>query len=215
MLRVGRVIMHAGMIEFHPSRRTSGSDPNPATTARTRAKIFLILFVIFSSPFFVHIVHSQAPDIQIEFQYTNQIELEKPYNITTVIINRSSPGDIIAYNIEFSWDLPNIAGTNQTVFSIQPIERRGPEELWPGENMTVVWEIIGHKAGNYVIGFYVKYYDLSYQSHITPSPSEPTIPISVIASSQEQEPAIPGFPFEAIMLGITAAVVAIYTLRKK
>jgi len=208
--------MLAGMTEFRPLRRISGLDTKPATTARAGAKIFFILFIIFSSHFFVHIVHSQEPDIEIaEFDYVNQIELEKPYNITTVIINRSSPGDIIAYNFEFFWDFPKIAGTDQPVFSIQLIESYGPEELWPGESMTVVWEIIGHETGNYLIGFYVKYYDIQYEYHITPSSPEPTIPISVIASPQEQEPAIPGFPFEAITLGIAAAVVAIYMLRKK
>jgi len=81
--------------------------------------------------------------------------------------------------------------------------------------MTVIWEIIGHEIGEYVIGFYVKYYDISNEQHITPPQPEPTIPIKVIASPQEQEPAIPGFPFEAIILGITAAVVAIYILRKR
>ena len=180
-----------------------------------RAKSFFILFVIFSSLFFVNIVHSQKPEIQIEFEYTNQIELEKPYNITTVLINRSTDGDIIAFNIEFFWDFPNIGGTDQHVFSIQPIESYGPEELWPGENMTVVWEIVGHEIGEYVIGFYVKYSDIFNERHITPSPPEPTYPIKVIASPQEQEPAIPGFPFEAIILGITVAVVAIYIFRKR
>ena len=180
-----------------------------------RAKSFFILFVIFSSLFFVNIVHSQKPEIQIEFEYPIQIELENPYNITTVLINRSPDGDIIAFEIEFFWDLPNIAGTDQHVFSIQPIERYGPEELWPGENMTVVWEIVGHEVGEYVIGFYVKYFDISMEQHITPSPPEPTFPIKVVASSQDQESAIPGFPFEAIILGITVAVVAIYMLRKR
>jgi len=180
-----------------------------------RAKSFFILFVIFSSLFFVNIVHSQKPEIEIESEYPIQIELEKPYNITTVLINRSPPGDIIAYNFEFFWDLPNIAGTDQHVFSIQIIESYGPEELWPGENMTVVWEIVGHEVGEYVIGFYVKYFDIFMEPHITPSPPEPAILIKVVDSSQEQEPATPSFPFEAIILGITVAVVAIYMLRKR
>lgn len=216
MLGVGTVVMLAGIIEFCSLRRISGLDTlKPVTTARARATSFFILFVIFSSLFFVNVVHSQKPEIEIEFEYTNQIELEKPYNITTVIINRSSPGDLIAHSIEFFWDFPNIGGTDQHVFSIQLIESYGPEELWPGENMTIIWEIIGYETGDYVIGFYVKYSDLLNNRYIMPSPPEPTIPISVIASPQEQEPAIPGFPFEAIMLGITVAVVAIYMLRKR
>lgn len=81
--------------------------------------------------------------------------------------------------------------------------------------MTVIWEIIGHETGEHVIGFYVKYSDIFNERHITPSPPEATIPIKVIASPQEQEPAIPGFPFEAIILGIIVAVVAIYMLRKR
>jgi hypothetical protein len=213
MLGVGAAAMLTGMIGFRPLRRISGLDASkPVTTARARAESFFILFVIFSSLFFVNIVHSQEPDIQIVFEYNSPIELEKPYNIRTILIN---DGDLFAFNIEVFWDFPSIGETDQPIFSIQPIERYGPEELWPGENITIVWEIIGHETGEYVIGFYVKYYDMLNNQYITPSPPEPTIAISVIASPQEQEPAIPGFPFEAIMLGITVAVVAIYMLRKR
>ncbi len=178
-------------------------------------KALFALLMVSSSLILPRVAHAQGPDIQIEIEYADQIELERAYNITTVLVNN---GTLFAHSIEFLWDVPKIEGTDQPVFSIQPIEKIGPEELFPGENMTIVWRIIGHKEGEHLIGFYVVYYDLLNNRYISPSPPKPTIHISVVASPQEPETqglATPGFPFEALALGITVAVIAIYALRRR